>query len=112
MLHNRQCKVQEQAHTHTHIHKELTWHGISSHTSLTSDPLYCHNTAKEVSVFACVSSKDILVESRNSGQSVGIKEAVTGKKSTGIISYGEVNVYGKGRIEKGEDIESHTHMGL
>ena len=36
-----------------------------------------------------------------------------GKKSSGIISYGAVNVYGKGRIEKGEDIESaFTHMGL
>ena len=37
-----------------------------------------------------------------------------GKKSTGIISYGAVNMYGKGRIEKEEDRErggqreSHT----
>ena len=59
---------------------------------------------------ACASSE---VESRNPGQSAVIKEAVTGKKSSGIISHGAVNVYGKGRIEKGEDTESaFTHMGL
>ena len=63
---------------------------------------------------ACASLEDIIIYYRNSGQSAGIKEAVTGKKSSGIISqYGAVNVYGKGRIEKGEDIESaFTHMDI
>ena len=60
---------------------------------------------------ACASSKDIIIYYSNSGQSAGIKEVVTGKKSSGIISYGAVNVYGKGRIEKGEHIKS-AHMGL
>ena len=79
---------------------------MSSHTSLRLDSLYCqvYTTQLKKPVCACASSEDIPVESRNSGQSAGIKEAVTGKKSSGIISYGAVNVYGKGQI--------HTHGPL
>ena len=80
---------------------------------MTLDSLYCqvYTTQLKTPVCACASSEDIIIYYRNSGQSAGIKEAVTGKKSSGIISYGAVNVYGKGRIEKGEDIQS-AHMGL